>query len=109
MNTDVRFDCKFPQAKAIWWSSINPHRRDRNPLVIRAQSNHINKRYMCNVKDMNGKLYRKEIRIQQYSSEELTALMLDKEVERSSSTNQRKSTEIKMLTKKQSYSSIFFL
>ncbi|CAF4657359.1 unnamed protein product, partial [Rotaria magnacalcarata] len=47
----------FPQAKATWWSSINPHRRDKNPLTLRVQSKHINKKFVCNVKDMNGKLH----------------------------------------------------
>ncbi|CAF3522929.1 unnamed protein product [Rotaria socialis] len=90
IDSDIRFNCMFPQAKAIWWSSINPHRRDKNPLTLRVQSKHINKKFVCNIKDMNGKLHKKTMSIQQYSQKELTAAISTNEVERSLSINSRK-------------------
>ncbi|CAM4742403.1 unnamed protein product [Rotaria magnacalcarata] len=90
IDSDIRFNCMFPQAKATWWSSINPHRRDKNPLTLRVQSKHINKKFVCNVKDMNGKLHKTTMRIQQYSQEELTAVISTNEVDRSLSINSRK-------------------
>jgi len=60
-------------------------------LIFRVGLDHINRRFICHAKGSNGKLYRKMIRIQRYSQEQLIAVIAKNEMERSLRHNQRKS------------------
>jgi hypothetical protein len=94
IDSEIRFNCKLPQSSIISWTSINPRRRENNPLTFRIGLNHINKKFVCHAKDVNGKWHRKVVRIRRYSQEQLTAIIMNNEIERSLKQIQRKSTEI---------------
>jgi hypothetical protein len=91
IDSEIRLNCKLPQSNKIWWTSINHRRRKTNPLTLHIGLDHINRRFICHAKSINGKLHRKMIRIQPYSQDELTAIIVNNEMERSSRDNQRKS------------------
>jgi hypothetical protein len=93
IDSDISFNCKLPESDNIWWSTINHRRRENNPLIIRIGLNHINRRFICHAKGSNGKMYRKMVRIQRYSQEQLIAIIDNNEMERSLRLNQRKSRE----------------
>jgi hypothetical protein len=93
IDSEIRFNCKLPESNKIWWTSLNHRRRENNPLTRRIGLDHINRRFICHAKHINGKLYRKMIQIQRYSEDELTAIIATNEMERSSQNNQRKSKE----------------
>jgi len=93
IDSDISFNCKLPESDKIWWSTINHRRRENNPLTIRIGLDHINRRFICHAKASNGKLYRKMIRIQRYSEEQLIAVIVNNERERSLRLNKRKSIE----------------
>lgn len=90
IDSEISLNCKLPESSSIWWSSINHRRKEINPLKIRIGLDHINRRFICHAKGLNGKIYRKMIRIQRYSDEELTASIVNNEMERSLRHNQRK-------------------
>ena len=92
IDSDVRLTCKLPQAHSIFWSIPSPRRREPNPLQWRMTANEINKRFVCQAKDLNGKWHRKAIRVQRYSDEQLIVVNNDREVERSFTPGQRIST-----------------
>lgn len=82
IGSTIQLNCRLPQSETIWWSSINPRRRDTNPLTIQIESNHINRQFICHAKDINGKAYRKMIRIEHYSQGYMTAITASNEMER---------------------------
>jgi hypothetical protein len=82
IDSEIHFNCKFQKSKTIWWSSKNPHRRETNPLIVHVGSNYINKNFICHAKDLNGKLYKKIVRIQRYSQKQLIAIIVNNEMER---------------------------
>jgi hypothetical protein len=91
IDSEIRFNCKFPQSNTIWWSLSNDYQRQDNPLVLRIGSDYINKIFVCHATDTNGKLYKKLVHIQHYSQDELMAVIGDNEMERST---QRKGMKI---------------
>lgn len=92
VNTEVAFNCQFPDAERIWWSSINHRRRASNPLRIRLGANATNKRFVCHARDVHGKLHRKIVRIQRHSSGQLVAVVANNTIERNLIEQHPKST-----------------
>jgi len=98
IDSEIHFNCKFQKAKKIWWSSKNPHRQKTNPLIVHVGSHYINKNFICHAKDLNGKLYRKIVRIQRYSQKQLIAIIVNYEMERILREHKPKSMEIFLQT-----------
>ena len=82
IGSTIRLNCRLPQSETIWCLSTNPRRRENNPLTMQIESDHINRRFICHAKDLNGKIYRKMIHIERYSDDYLTALTVNNEMER---------------------------
>ncbi|CAF1237105.1 unnamed protein product [Adineta ricciae] len=91
IDSQIKFNCKLPYARRIWWSSINHRRRENNPLRMRFGLKSINKRFICHANDIDGKLHRKIVRIQRYSQDKLIAIVSNNTVDR---TLHEKSQEI---------------
>lgn len=92
IGSTIRLNCLLPQSETIWWSSINPRRRENNPLTLRIDSDYINRRFICHAKDIHGKAYRKMIHIERYSKDYLTAILVNNEAERTYRKKPRRST-----------------
>ncbi|CAF3609191.1 unnamed protein product [Adineta steineri] len=82
IDSEIRFYCKLPQSQRIWWSSINHHRRENNPLRIHLGLNSTNRKFVCHAKDIHGKIHRKIVHIQRYSHDQLMAVVINNKIRR---------------------------